>query len=240
MDAKTNNSLKMAIIIFFGFLMSLFCYYLISDEFQFIDSFLVIIPSVLFTFIILNEYRVSYQGKLSFATVLTILRGYISALLLIPIVVESFSKSILTIFSVLYGMSVVLDYIDGRLARRRDSVTDFGSNLDVRFDSLAILLVSLLLVLSSTVHPVYLIVGVAGYLFNLYLYIRENLGYKIHSYENDKLGRKVAALQMAYATVALSPVLSGSLSINSSLLVTSITVYVFLRDFLSVSGLIGS
>lgn len=230
----------MAIMITLGFFMSLFCYYVISDGFQFIKSFFVIIPSLLFTSIILYEYSVSYQGVLTLATVLTILRGYISALLLVPIVVESFSKSILSVFSVLYGMSVVLDYIDEELARKYESVTDFGSNLDVRFDSLSILLVSLLLVLSSTVHPVYLIVGVVGYIFNIYLYIRENLGYKIYCYENDKLGRKVAALQMAYATVALSPVLSGSLSIYSSFLATSVTIYVFSRDFLSVSGFISS
>lgn len=227
-------------MIFLGFLMSLFCYYLIGDKFLFTEFFLVIVPSVLFTFIILHEYRASYQGILTFATGLTILRGYISALLLIPIILNSFETSILSIFSVLYGISVVLDYIDGKLARKHKSVTDFGGNLDVRFDSLSTLLVSLLLVLSSTVHPVYLIVGVAGYVFNLYLYIRENFGYKIYSYENDKLGRKVAAFQMAYATVALSPILLGSLSFYSSVLATLITVYVFSRDFLSVSGLIKS
>lgn len=194
------------------------------------------IPAFIVTIILYHEYTKSYDGTLTSATLITIFRGYLAVLVLIPITLESYSISTLSIFSIIYGVAVALDNIDGRIARRNNTKTKFGENLDARFDGLGILSISLLLVLSSSVNPSYLIVGVATYIFNFYLYTRKTLGYQVYEYEEDELGRIIAGLQMFYATIALSPLLSGSLSEYTSIVATGITVLIFTRDTLESSG----
>lgn len=200
------------------------------------NQYILPFPAFIIVAILYYEYRKSYNETLTSATLITIFRGYLAVLLLIPITLQSYSISTLYMFSIVYGVAVTLDNIDGRIARYNNSETEFGKNLDERIDRLGILLVCLLLVISSTVNPLYLIVGLAGYIFNFYLYIRQAFGYQVYEYEDDKLGRIIAGFIMFYSTIALSPLLSGSLSEYTSIIATGITVLVFARDILESSG----
>jgi hypothetical protein len=58
----------------------------------------------------------------------------------------------------------------------------------------------------------------------------------VYEYGEYKLGRIIAGLQMFHTVIALSPLLSGSLSEYTSIVVIGITIVIFTRDALESSG----
>ena len=65
----------------------------------------------------------------------------------------------------LYGAAVILDGMDGYVARRTGRVTEMGGQLDMETDGLGLLAASVVAVMADQLPPAYLAAGLAYYLF---------------------------------------------------------------------------
>lgn len=136
----------------------------------------------------------------------------------------------------LYALGVLPDFLDGALARLTRRVTVLGSILDMEYDSLAMLSVSLLAVRLGKVPAWYVSLGLARYLFVAGLWARARRGRPVFDLPPSNTRRLAAGFQMAFFCVALWPVFGPpATTIAGSLFVAPILIG-FVRDWLVVSG----
>lgn len=135
-----------------------------------------------------------------------------------------------------YGTNVVLDVLDGRVARATDRVTVLGERLDMAFDTLGFLVAPVVGVLWGQLPVWYLSLSAARYLFRAGRGFRRYRGHEVYDLPQSRVRRPLAALQMAFITVALVPMVSfDSARVGAAIvLVPSLTV--FARDYLAVTG----
>lgn len=135
-----------------------------------------------------------------------------------------------------YGVGVVLDAADGRLARRTGRTTPLGEKLDHAFDTLGFLVAPLVGVAWGRLPVAYLSLSAARYVYRAGLWWHRRRGRRVGDLPESQVRRPLAALQMAFITVALTPVLPAALVHPASLLVVSPSLATFARDYLSVTG----
>lgn len=136
----------------------------------------------------------------------------------------------------LYALGVLPDFLDGALARLTHRVTVLGGILDMEYDSLAMLAVSLLAVRLGKVPAWYIGLGLARYLFVVGLWARARRGLPVFDLPPSNTRRLAAGFQMAFFCVALWPVFGPpATTIAGSLFVAPILIG-FVRDWLVVSG----
>jgi CDP-diacylglycerol--glycerol-3-phosphate 3-phosphatidyltransferase len=135
-----------------------------------------------------------------------------------------------------YGLSAVLDALDGAVARARDRVTVLGETLDVEFDALGLLVVPLVGVVAGQLPAWYLAVGLARYLFVGGCRLRGRRGLAVHDLPPRASRRVLAGAQMAFVAVALTPVVSPAVAGVGAVLVGVPLLLGFARDWLYVSG----
>lgn len=135
-----------------------------------------------------------------------------------------------------YGLSALLDALDGAVARARDRVTVLGETLDVEFDALGLLVAPLVGVVGGQLPAWYLAVGLARYLFVGGSRLRERRGVAVHGLPPRASRRVLAGAQMFFVAVALSPVVSPAVAELGALLVGVPLLVGFVRDWLYVSG----
>lgn len=136
----------------------------------------------------------------------------------------------------LYTLTDIADYFDGYLARRAHHVTRLGGVLDIEFDSLGTLVVTLLAVSFGQLPWWYLGLGLARYLFVLGLWLRRRLGRPIHDLPPSVHRRVFAGLQMGFLSVVLWPILPRPMAFIAGTLFALATGLGFVRDWLVVSG----
>lgn len=136
----------------------------------------------------------------------------------------------------LYTVADVADYFDGYIARINNFSTELGGRLDMEYDALGLLVVSLLGVWYGQLPWWYLSIGLARYLFVFGLWWRERRGLPVHDIPSSVHRRIVAGVQMGFMSVVLWPIAPAA---GTQLVGTVIALPVllgFLRDWLIASG----
>jgi CDP-diacylglycerol--glycerol-3-phosphate 3-phosphatidyltransferase len=136
-----------------------------------------------------------------------------------------------------YATAVVLDGLDGPLARRRKRETLLGSRLDLEIDAVGVLVASLSGIALEKLPLGYLAIGLARYLFVLGIEIRKRLGWPVRELDPSPFRRFLAGGQMAFLAIALWPEVPGALTRAAAFPFGALTLGMFLRDwrFVSVS-----
>ncbi|KTG13327.1 CDP-alcohol phosphatidyltransferase family protein [Haloferax profundi] len=135
-----------------------------------------------------------------------------------------------------YGVAVVLDVLDGFLARRLNRVTELGGRLDTAVDAFGLLVAPLTAVVLGELPWWYLSVGVARYLFVAGLWWRGRTGRPTFDLPPRTSRRVLAGLQMTVVPIALAPGVADEWMPLVAALAAMGLLLGFGRDWLYVSG----
>jgi CDP-diacylglycerol--glycerol-3-phosphate 3-phosphatidyltransferase len=135
-----------------------------------------------------------------------------------------------------YGTGVLLDRLDGVVARTLGRRTVLGERLDLAFDTLGFLVAPLVGVVWGQLPVWYLSISAARYLFRLGCWTRRRRGHPVGELPESRVRRPLAALQMVVVTVALLPVAPATLVRPTATVAMLPSLAVFLRDYLAVTG----
>ena len=138
--------------------------------------------------------------------------------------------------AILYAAAILPDFLDGAVARATNRVTVLGEILDMEFDCLAMLAVSLLAVRLGKVPGWYVSLGLARYLFVAGIWWRERRGLPIHELPPSNTRRLAAGFQMAFFCVALWPIFGAPATAVAGALFAAPILLGFVRDWLVVGG----
>jgi CDP-diacylglycerol---glycerol-3-phosphate 3-phosphatidyltransferase len=136
----------------------------------------------------------------------------------------------------LYTVADIADYLDGYAARFTNHATKLGGRLDMEFDGLGMLIVSVLGVSYGQLPWWYLILGLARYLFLLGIWLRQRLGLPIAELHPSVHRRIFAGFQMGFMSAVLWPIMPPAGATIAGTLFAIPTTLGFLRDWLVVSG----
>jgi len=170
------------------------------------------------------------------ASTVTAIRGAVALILGGFVVTGGASGPVAWVPALLFGGVAVLDAVDGYVARRRDAVSTFGSNLDVEVDALALLLAILVAVRLTAVPLVFLFVGLARYAFVMGLFVRRQTGRPTFELPPRRRRKAVGALSMAVVFVVLIPVVPPAVASALALALLLPVMYSFAVDWLYVTG----
>ena len=138
--------------------------------------------------------------------------------------------------AILYAAAVLPDFLDGAVARVTNRVTVLGGILDMEYDCLAMLAVSLLAVRLGKTPWWYVSVGLARYVFVAGIWWRERHHLPIYDLTPSNTRRLAAGFQMAFFCVALWPIFGApATAVMGALFIAPILIG-FVRDGLIVSG----
>lgn len=138
-----------------------------------------------------------------------------------------------------YGGAVVLDAVDGRIARTLGVRTALGATLDARYDGIGILTASLVGVVGGILPAWYLAVGAATYAFAGSVRVRRRRGDPVYPLPERRSRRLLAGLQMAFLAVALVPPVGRAAATAGAVAVGGAYLLGFCRDWLYVTGRLG-
>lgn len=136
----------------------------------------------------------------------------------------------------LYTTADIADYLDGYLARITNHATALGARLDMEFDGLGMLIVSLLAVWYGQLPWWYLSLGLARYLFVFGLWWREKRGLPVHEMTNSVHRRIFAGFQMGFMSAVLWPIIPPAGATVAGTIFAAATAVSFLRDWLVAIG----
>jgi len=186
-----------------------------------------------------NNYRPSDQqllNRLGAGNVLTILRGLAIALLAGFLLIPRPDGLLAWVPGLLYIAAITADYFDGYLARITNQATALGADLDMEFDALGMLTVTLLASLYGQVPVWYVAVGLARYLFVVGLWQRRRRGLPLHPIPPSAQRRINAGLQMGFMGIILLPVFAPPATTLAAPIFAAALFASFARDWLVVSG----
>lgn len=136
----------------------------------------------------------------------------------------------------LYTTADVADYFDGYLARVTHHATRLGERLDMEFDGLGMLIVSLLAVWYRQLPWWYLSLGLARYLFVFGLWWREKRGLRVYEMTPSVHRRIFAGFQMGFMSAVLWPIMPPAGATITGTIFATATAVSFLRDWLVAIG----
>lgn len=183
-----------------------------------------------------RSVRQIQRAPLTLATVVTSVRGGLVATLGGFLVVPPVASGTAWLPGAVYGVAVLLDAVDGVVARATDAVTDVGDRLDAGFDAFGILLGTMLAVTIGAAPLVFVLVGLARYAFVVGCWRRRRLGLSVRELPPSRLRRPLAALAMVVTVLALLPVPGPGASRVLAYALTVPFLASFVRDWLAVSG----
>lgn len=135
-----------------------------------------------------------------------------------------------------YGVGVVLDKLDGAVARSVGRETDLGERLDAAFDTFGFVAAPVVAVSWGLLPAWYLSISAARYVFVGGIRWRRLRGRPVFDRPDSDLGKYLAGVQMAFLTVALVPAAPTDLVRAVAPVVLAPSLAVFARDYLAVSG----
>lgn len=138
-----------------------------------------------------------------------------------------------------YGLGVVLDTVDGTIARTFGAETRLGERMDMAFDTFGFVAAPLVAVLWGYLPVWYLSLSAARYVYRGATDRRRRRGRPVFEAPNSDLGRYLAGVQMAFLTAALTPAVPRDLVWTLAPFVLAPSLGVFVRDYLVVSGRLG-
>ncbi len=132
------------------------------------------------------------------------------------------------------GLSAA-DLLDGWIARRQGRETLLGQELDMTVDAAGLLVASLLAVLLGRLPALYLLVGLAYYLFRCGIRLRQRRSLPLVTLQPRPYARIIAGFQMGLVGVALLPLVPAPFTRTAALLFMAPLLAGFIRDWLVVS-----
>ncbi len=137
-----------------------------------------------------------------------------------------------------YTAADIADYLDGFVARRSHHVTRLGGVLDIEFDALGVLVVTLLAISFGQLPWWYISLGLARYLFVFGIWWRQRRELPVHDLTPSVHRRLIAGLQMGFMSVVLWPVVPAAMTQLAGSIFFAASAASFGRDWLVVSGAI--
>jgi CDP-diacylglycerol--glycerol-3-phosphate 3-phosphatidyltransferase len=134
-----------------------------------------------------------------------------------------------------YGAAVVLDGVDGAVARSVGTETRLGERLDMAVDTTGFVVAPLVAVAWGLLPVWYLSLSAARYCYRGGLFLWRRSGRDVGSLPPSELRRPLASLQMAFITVALLPPAPTPLVHTVAPVVLLPSLAVFARDWLAVT-----
>ncbi|TVP55225.1 MAG: CDP-alcohol phosphatidyltransferase family protein [Gemmatimonadales bacterium] len=125
---------------------------------------------------------------------------------------------------VLASVALVLDGLDGKVARMTDSHTSFGARFDMELDAFLILVLSMGVWLGGRAGAWVLLVGLLRYLFVVAGWLWPRLTAPLPESRRRKV---VCVVQGVALLVALGPIIPASLAVASAALGLAALVYSF-------------
>lgn len=138
--------------------------------------------------------------------------------------------------ALLYTMAGIADFLDGYAARKTNHATQLGARLDMEFDGLGMLIISLLAVWYGQLPWWYLLIGWARYFFLFSLWLRRKRNLPNHSMPHSWHRRIFAGFQMGFMSVVLWPIVPAIGATITGTIFALATAASFLRDWLVVTG----
>ena len=138
--------------------------------------------------------------------------------------------------ALLYTAADTADFFDGYAARKTNHATQLGARLDMEFDGLGMLIVSLLAVWFGQLPWWYLSIGLARYFFIFGLWLREKRHLTNHTMPHSWHRRIFAGFQMGFMSVVLWPIVPPAAATIAGTIFALATSASFLRDWLVVVG----
>ena len=176
-----------------------------------------------------------WRRVLGLANTLTLVRGGLYAVVAGFLVVPA-TTTLAWVPAVCYGAGVVLDRLDGAVARTVGEQTDLGTRLDMAFDTFGFVVAPLLAVLWGRLPVVYLALSAARYVYLGGIRWRQYRDRPVRPRPDSDLGKHLAGVQMVFITVALVPAVPTRPVFTLAPVVLAASLAVFLRDYLVVSG----
>ena len=167
---------------------------------------------------------------------LTISRGIAISLTGAFLVADRPAGALAWLPALLYTAADVADYFDGYLARRANHATELGAYLDVSYDGLGMLLVSLLAVRCGQLPAWYLLLGLARYLFLIGIWLRQKLSWPVYPMQDSVHRRVFAGFQMGFMSVVLWPIVPPLPATIAGTIFALPTALGFLRDWFITAG----
>lgn len=180
-----------------------------------------------------------FRGEIvGLANTLTLLRGALYAVVAGFVVVPA-DTALVWVPAVCYGLGVVLDKLDGVIARTIGDETALGTRLDMAFDTFGFIAAPVVAVHWGMLPAYYLAIAAARHSFVGALRLHRWRGRAVHPLPDSNLGRYLAGGQMVFLTVALVPVVPTSLVYTVAPAVLAPSIAVFLRDYCYATGRLG-
>jgi len=177
----------------------------------------------------------SWRRVLGLANTVTLFRGglyaVVAGFLGVPATTE-----LAWVPAACYAGGVVLDKVDGTVARTVGEQTALGRRLDMAFDTFGFVVAPLLAVLWGRLPVFYLALSAARYVYLGGIRWREYRDRPVMERPDSDLGKYFAGVQMVFLAVALVPAVPPRPVFALSPVVLAPSLGVFLRDFLVVSG----
>lgn len=183
-----------------------------------------------------RDGEVSLLATLGWGNRLTLMRG-LAISLVAGFLFSPWPQGALAWLPVLlYTAADIADYFDGYAARVTNHATKLGERLDMEFDGLGMLVVSILAVWYGQLPWWYLILGLARYLFVFGLWWRKRRDLPIYEMQPSVHRRLFAGFQMGFMSAVLWPILPADGATVAGTLFAIPTALGFLRDWLVVNG----
>ena len=132
--------------------------------------------------------------------------------------------------------AALADEIDGFLARLSGHSTGLGRALDTEFDALAMLVFSSLAVSYGQLPALFLVLGLARYVFVFGLACLKRAGRPVYSLPPSASRRLTAGTTLGFLTTALWPVLGPPMTTVAGAIAGGALVFSFVRDWLLATG----
>ena len=139
-----------------------------------------------------------------------------------------------------YGFGVVLDWLDGRIARTVGRETDMGARLDMAVDAFGFVAAPLVAVHWGQLPAWYLSLSAARYIFVAGVWWRRRRGLPVAALPEDVNRRRLAGVQMVFLTLVLAPPTPPAFVYAVAPVLLALSLALFGRDYLAVSGRLDS
>ena len=179
-------------------------------------------------------------ARLGAANQITLFRGWLISVLggfafwVEP--AEPLAHGLVWVPAVIYLVIGAADFLDGLVARRGHIESVLGARMDIAMDALGLLVASLVAVALKRLPAVYLLVGMAYYIFRLALRRRQAQGKPVRPLEDRPYARAIAGIHMGFVGLALMPIFATLLLGQAAILFMLPLLAGFAWDWLIVSS----
>ena len=135
----------------------------------------------------------------------------------------------------LYLAIALTDLLDGFAARKTKRITELGKRLDIETDAAGLLAASLVAIALGRLPILYVLVGIAYYLFSLGIWLRKKQGKPLKDLQQRPYSRIIAGFQMGLVAVVLLPLFQQAFTHLAAIIFMTPLLLGFLRDWLVVS-----